>query len=253
MNLGNDDMGEILGLMVKAGFEEVFVGIESVNSEALTLMNKRQNSGDLGKKVAAIQRAGLAVTAGFIIGNDGEESGVGENFNALYGFIQENGIVIPMPGLLTAIRGTRLYRRLQTEDRLREESSGSNTHRFRFNFQPLGDESALVEGYVGLLERLFSSRNYFDRCRRLRERLGGGQLRASRIKWSSFLAMARVFFHYLVKQPDLEFVRFVAETLVKAPKEFPETVAEAVKLVHFQEITANSILEYRHGVSRSIG
>jgi len=242
MNLANEDMGEILDLMVEAGFEEVFVGIESDNPDVLAQMGKRQNKGDLSEKVATIQRAGLNVTAGFIIGADGDKP---EAFANMFDFIQCNGIVIAMLGLMTAIKGTHLYDRLLREGRLRRESSGNNTHQFEFNFRPMQDERILIEGYIDLLSKLYSSKNYYERCLTLRSKLGKGLTRASQTSWRNVRAMLRVFYHNLVKEPDWEFIKYISWTLVTTPGKFPEAITAAAKFLHFREITESTIANYR--------
>jgi len=57
-----------MALMVRAGFDQVFVGIESPNEESLAECSKLQNRNrDLIASVRRIQRAGLEVQAGFIV------------------------------------------------------------------------------------------------------------------------------------------------------------------------------------------
>ncbi len=241
INLANDDMKEILDLMVRAGFEEVFIGIESNNPEVLARMGKRQNKGDLSEKVASIQRAGLNVTAGFIIGADGDSATA---FPAMFSFIQDNGIVFAMLGLMTAIRGTRLYTRLKEEGRLRYESSGNNTHQFKLNFDPTMNESALIKGYVRLLSELYSREHYYDRCRTLQKRLGHGTKRASQINWRYARAMLRVLYYNLIECPDWEFVRFIVMTVCTHPNKFPEAISEAAKFRHLREITETTVANY---------
>ena len=185
----------------------------------------------------------MKVTAGFIWGNDMEKLA---NIMALFHFIQEHGIVECMPGLLNAFRGTPLYLRLQQEGRLRGESGGNNTHAFSFNFVPRLDEQALIEAYIDLLEKLFSPRNYFERCRTLRNRLGKASLpRENRISLRNLMTVVKVFCYYLILHPSWEFVRFMSETTITAPSGFAEAVANAVKFVHYESITTSSIREYR--------
>ena len=242
INLANTSLRKILAEMVKAGFSEVFVGIEAIDPAALKEMNKKQNRGDLGEKVRVIQAAGLEVLGGFIVGNDADRPTV---FDGLFEFIQENGIVMAMAGLLTALRGTPLYRRLEAAGRLRGVSSGCNTHRLELNFEPVMDEATLIRGYVGLLERLYAPRNYYQRCRILRQRRGPHR-RANRLNRAGLLAAARVFVHYLFVRPDWEFVKFMLGTLFTAPAELPEAVAQAVKFVHFETLTEATVKAYRY-------
>lgn len=240
LNLANPDMTDVLRLMVEAGFEEIFVGIESVDPDALKITNKVQNKGDLSRKVEIIQEAGLVVTAGFIIGLDGDKRGSGK---ALARFIQSCGIVIPMPGLLTALPGTRLEKRLRDEGRMLGASDGINTHHTDFNFKTILPEEDLVAEYIDLLEGLFSAKNYFERCRVLRRKLGKCAHSQNRVNWQGFMAMLRVFRYYTL-HPNLEFFKFMAETLL-TPRHFPSAVTQAAKLIHFARLTEQTVRTYR--------
>ena len=57
------------------------------------------------------------------MGLDGEDENV---FDAQIDFIQEAGIPMAMVGLLTALKGTDLYDRLNSEGRLLEETTGTS-------------------------------------------------------------------------------------------------------------------------------
>jgi len=123
INLSDDN--ELMGMMVKAGFVRVFIGIESPNEESLAECNKVQNKNrDLVAAVKRMQNRGLEVMGGFIIGFDNDSPSI---FKAQINFIQKSGIVTAMVGLLNAPRGTRLYQRLKNEKRLVETFSGDNT------------------------------------------------------------------------------------------------------------------------------
>ena len=123
--------------MSDAGFNMVFLGIESPNDDALISTSKGQNtskSEDAGsyllRAVREIQSKGMEVTGGFIIGLDGDTE-----FDSHINFIQEAGIPMAMAGLLTALKETDLWHRLKTEDRLLGESSGNQTD-MTLNFVP---------------------------------------------------------------------------------------------------------------------
>jgi radical SAM superfamily enzyme YgiQ (UPF0313 family) len=78
-------------LMVKAGFDTVFVGIETPEESSLAECHKSQNKNrDLMTCVKKIQQAGLQVQAGFIVGFDNDPPSI---FERLTHFIQESGIV----------------------------------------------------------------------------------------------------------------------------------------------------------------
>jgi len=106
----------LIKLMVRAGFDSVFLGIETPEEKSLYECNKTQNIGwDLMGGVKRMQRLGLQVTGGFILGFDSDSTAT---FQKQTDFIQESGIVSAMVGLLNAERGTKLYQRLQEENRL---------------------------------------------------------------------------------------------------------------------------------------
>ena len=138
INLADDD--ELMRLMAEAGFDCVFVGIETANEAGLAECNKTQNiDRDMVDCVRRIQRAGMQVQAGFILGFDSDHASV---FDGLIRFIQESGIVSAMVGSLNAPKGTQLYQRLVNENRLLEDGSGDNTD-FSMNFVPTMDRDEL--------------------------------------------------------------------------------------------------------------
>jgi radical SAM superfamily enzyme YgiQ (UPF0313 family) len=228
----------LLNGMYDAGFDTVFVGIESVDEEVLKKMQKGQNTKiPQDQMVQRIQSAGLEVLAGFIIGSDGEKP---EAFDNLFNFIQQEGITTPMPGLLTALKGTDLYKRLESEGRIRKESSGNNTHDLHFNFEPEMNERELIEGYKGLIEKLFKPRNYYERCRTLQERTSD-KLRGSKRGKDGLIAFGRSLRRQLLAKGGLEYAKYLGETALRNPKYFPKAVTEAIKLDHFKGITEETL------------
>jgi radical SAM superfamily enzyme YgiQ (UPF0313 family) len=98
INLSDDE--ELMQLMVEAGFDTVFIGIETTNEESLIECNKLQNKNrDLVKCVRKIQKFGLQVQGGFIVGFDNDNTAI---FEKMVNFIQASGIVSAMVGLLNA-------------------------------------------------------------------------------------------------------------------------------------------------------
>lgn len=158
------DDPQLMELMVRAGFEEVFIGIETPCEECHAEAGKVQNRNrDLLASVKTIQRAGLQVHGGFIIGFDSDPPSI---FDQQIGFIQESGIVTAMVGLLSAIRGTRLYQRLLQEGRLIGEDSGNNTD-LTLNFVPRMEPERLIAGFQMVLNTIYSPKNYYRRVIRL--------------------------------------------------------------------------------------
>jgi len=87
INLADDQ--ELMDLMVKAGFNTVFVGIETPNEDSLLECNKKQNRNrDLVESVKKIQRAGMMVQGGFIVGFDSDSEQI---FEQQANFIRKAG------------------------------------------------------------------------------------------------------------------------------------------------------------------
>lgn len=174
----------LLEAMVDAGFSAVFVGIETPNRESLAETHKNQNlRTDPAEGVRILTRAGLEVFAGFIVGfdHDGEDI-----FDRQLEFISSLPIPRAMVGILTALPDTQLWRRLEKEGRLRNDSSGDQFD--RPNFKTALDEETLVAGYRRLLAALYSEENYFARCQR---QLAEGPAHAVALRKGSFAALAR--------------------------------------------------------------
>ena len=162
LNIAQDD--ELLQLMRQANFTTIFVGIESPRAASLQETHKTQNMREnILDSVHRIQRAGMEVMAGMIVGFDNDDPSI---FDEHFRFIQEARIPVSMTGMLNAVPKTPLYKRLKTAGRLIAESVGDQ---FVFtNIVPSGmSRVQLYEGYKNLLERLYSYRNYRRRTMQL--------------------------------------------------------------------------------------
>ncbi len=180
INLAEDD--ELLDLMVAAGFVMTFIGIESPSTAALSEANKAQNLRyDVAEAVQRIQRRGIEVTAGFIIGFDTDSADI---FDRQIEYVRQLGIPIAMVGLLMALPHTQLWQRLQQEGRILTGSDGNNTHGISLNFRPRLDPDALVTGYQRVLREIYRPRAYFARClsllRRYPDHMPNENIRADR-------------------------------------------------------------------------
>ncbi|MDD5065794.1 MAG: radical SAM protein [bacterium] len=154
------DENEIMELMQRSNFNSVFVGIETPDEESLKACGKLHNTNkDLVEKVKILQRNGLQVQGGFIVGFDTDTHHTFEN---MIKFIQKSGIVTAMVGLLNAFPETQLYKKLQKTGRILKIPSGSNTD-FTINFKPRMNKDVLIEGYKKVLHSIFSPKNYYKR------------------------------------------------------------------------------------------
>jgi radical SAM superfamily enzyme YgiQ (UPF0313 family) len=138
----------------------VFIGIETPSEAGLAECNKIQNKDrDLVETVKSIQHAGLQVQGGFIVGFDSDSPAI---FQQQIDFIQKSGIVSAMVGLLQAPLGTRLYARLQAEDRLLPGLSGNNVDGST-NIVPKMGVETLLAGYKHILNQIYSPKLYYER------------------------------------------------------------------------------------------
>ena len=160
LNLADDP--ELMQLMKDAGFVSVFLGIETPDESGLIASNKLQNTRrNLLDSIATIQSYGMQVMGGFILGFDTDREDI---FDRMVEFIQKSGIPIAMVGLLQAMPGTQLFRRLWKEGRILDAGHGDNTDD-KLNFLPSMDAQRLVEGYRSVLKRIYSCDDYYERVK----------------------------------------------------------------------------------------
>jgi radical SAM superfamily enzyme YgiQ (UPF0313 family) len=150
------DEPELLELMYQANFRQVFIGIETPRAASLAETKKFQNTrGDsMEAKLARVQRAGLDISAGFIVGFDNDDLAI---FEDQYRFIQDNGILLAMVGMLGAIPKTPLYERLEKEGRLVQDDPNCNFHPKQMTREELRDN------YWELVGRLYTPEAFFER------------------------------------------------------------------------------------------
>jgi radical SAM superfamily enzyme YgiQ (UPF0313 family) len=228
------DDAQLMDLMVKAGFQEVFIGIETPQAEGLAESGKVQNEHrDLLASVNSIQQAGLQVHGGFIVGFDSDQP---QTFERQIRFIQESGIVTAMVGMLTALRGTRLYRRLDREGRLLGNASGNNTA-VSLNFIPRMDPKLLVEGYRKILDTIYSPGNYYRRVKRLLNEYRPRYLGKFHYQPGYALALGKaILFLGMLGRERLYFWQLFFWTLVRKPRLFPLAITYAVYGFHFRKV-----------------
>ena len=160
LNLADDP--ELMQLMKEAGFVSVFLGIETPDELGLIASNKLQNTRrSLLDSIATIQSYGMQVMGGFILGFDTDRDDI---FDRMVEFIQKSGIPIAMVGLLQAMPGTQLFRRLWNEGRILDAGQGDNTDD-KLNFLPHMDATRLVNGYRSVLKQIYSCEAYYERVK----------------------------------------------------------------------------------------
>ncbi|MBN2071655.1 MAG: DUF4070 domain-containing protein [Candidatus Krumholzibacteriota bacterium] len=230
IDLADDD--ELMSMMSQAGFNSVFVGVESPNDESLKECNKVQNRGrDLIASIKKIQSAGLEVLGGFIVGFDNDPSSI---FDRLSEFIRESSIVTAMVGLLNAPRGTKLYNRLKDEGRLIEEISGNNTD-LTMNFTPKMDKQKLIEGYRKIINDIYSAKPYYRRVRNFLRDFEPAKGQAASFRSRDVLALIKSIFKLgMIDSSRMDYWKLFAWSLVRKPRLFPLAITLAVYGQHFR-------------------
>ncbi|MCK5496437.1 MAG: DUF4070 domain-containing protein, partial [Hyphomicrobiaceae bacterium] len=239
VNLGSDD--KLMRLMRDAGFSMVFLGIETPSVESLVGANKPVNARlDLLETVRSIQAHGIEVSSGFIVGFDEDTADI---FDRQIAFIGEAGIPTAMVGILNAIEGTDLYDRLRREGRLLGESYGNNTHGFEANFVTRMPAEQLAAGYKRVMHTLYDLRlrNYFERCRRMLDRLGPNRRYSRQIVAREITALFRSLRAIPFRSYGRQYLRFLLWCTRRHPSRFPEAVRLGIQGFHFQAITREAL------------
>jgi radical SAM superfamily enzyme YgiQ (UPF0313 family) len=232
VNLADDE--PLLDSMRDAGFRSVFLGIETPVEESLKEAQKPQNRGNLLDSVKKIQSYGMAVMAGFIVGFDNDPEDI---FERQIDFIRKSAIPLAMVGLLNALPGTQLWRRLEREGRLLGEASGNNTT-CTFNFETRMDSELLIQGYQSIMRTIYSPREYYQRVLDSMKRTAQHLSEAQHFKlMSSLTALTRVLLKLGVFDGERkEFWRFFSQTLVKHHDRLAESLRLAAMGYHFRKL-----------------
>jgi radical SAM superfamily enzyme YgiQ (UPF0313 family) len=233
INLVDDPL--LLSLMVKAGFDTVFVGIETPNEDSLVECSKNQNKDrDLVESVKRLQRAGLQVQGGFIVGFDNDSPSI---FQQQIDFIQKSGIVTAMVGLLQAPLGTRLYERMQKEGRLVDEFSGDNVDGSTNIIPKMGLEP-LREGYRKILSQIYAPKFYYERILTFLREYQPPRIRIQ-LELQYFLALWRSIYQLGIRGVErVQYWRLILWTLFRRPRLFPLAITFAIYGFHFRQVVA---------------
>ena len=234
---------ELMDAMIEAGFDTVFVGIETPNPETLLKTKKQQNTSKteenyLFSAVRKIQQHGMQVQGGFILGLDGDGEGV---FDAQIEFIQETGIPMALIALLTALKGTDMYERMKSEKRLLEAPTG--TYAMFLNFRTEMDRRTLIEGYKRVIATLYDPtlENYFSRCLTLFRHLKPVRhLRKRRSRSEIDAAFMRVRRRLSAKQVPA-YSKFIGKVSRDYPRFLPDAIYLASLGHHFERIGRQQI------------
>ncbi|MHC4537418.1 MAG: B12-binding domain-containing radical SAM protein [Planctomycetota bacterium] len=237
INLADDP--ELLDMMVKAGFDSVFIGIESPDDACLTECHKTQNKNrNLLQNVKIIHNAGLQVMGGFIVGFDSDRPSI---FQRQIDFIQQSGIVTAMVGMLQAPPGTRLFDRLLRENRVVDTFSGDNVDGTT-NIIPRMGLDRLLDGYQSIMKHIYSPKNYYRRVRHFLKEIKAPDITIP-IDVQRILAFFRSSFRLgFWGKERFHYWHLLFWTLLRKPRLVPLAVTLAIYGHHYRKICELYIL-----------
>ncbi|MGD9976897.1 MAG: B12-binding domain-containing radical SAM protein [Bacteroidales bacterium] len=232
INLADDD--ELMSLMVEAGFISTFIGIETPEENSLHECNKVQNKNrNLLQSVIKIQKSGMQVSGGFIVGFDSDTSNV---FQRQIDFIQNSGIVSAMVGLLNAPKNTKLYERLASENRLTVEATGNNTD-YSINFIPKMSYNELIAGYKKIIYNIYATKPYYKRVRQLLINHSQAHKQKLRLNFSLLVSFIKtILIIGIINNGRGEYWKLLTWTLFKRPRSIIDAVTFTVYGYHYQKI-----------------
>jgi radical SAM superfamily enzyme YgiQ (UPF0313 family) len=234
LNLADDD--ELLGMMKRAGFRRVFIGIETPVEQSLKEAQKGQNTRrDMLEGVRKVQSYGMEVMAGFIVGFDSDPADI---FERQIDFIRASAIPQAMVGLLSALPDTQLWRRLEREGRLLTDSSGNNTDG-SLNFVPRMDAARLIAGYQDILRTIYSPAEFYQRALDSLGRVIQETPEPPAENWfKTLVTLGRTLFTLGVRDQERgPFWRFLGRTILRHPHKVPDAIVLAALGYHFRKIT----------------
>lgn len=189
IDLGKESLAYLVPLMQQAGFATVFLGIENPDPAALRQMNKIQNIKTAPKDtISLLQKHGIEVQAGFIFGADTDTP---QTADTIVDFVEKNGVFSAMTGTLTPLPHTPLYVELKEQGRLLEADLACNNVDDTVQFKPMMGLDNMQNGFLHILESLFSPQAMYGRAERLIGRLDAHIFRNSHLDMGQVSAALR--------------------------------------------------------------
>ena len=234
---------ELMDAMMHAGFTSVFVGIETPTPAALIATKKKQNVSKEDPDyslhaIQTLQEKGFEVMGGFILGLDGDTP---DAFDTHIRFIQQAAIAMAMEGLLTVLKGTDLYYRMEREGRLRGDTTGNNLDT-QLNFVPEMPEAVLKAGYKRVLNTIYDRRlaNYFARCWTLLQNLDRSQAPKpmhTPLRLTEMMRFTLASTKQLMSIQGPAYLQFLSRVITRHPDMLWEAFELAAKGYHLRKIT----------------
>ena len=143
-----------------------------------------------------------------------------------------------MVGILMAPPETKLWYRLEKENRLLPGGTGDNTDGST-NIVPKMRFDVLIDGYKQVLAEIYSPKKYYERIRTflMEYRKNASVKRKSRINADKLRALIGVTFSLGIKDKERSYYwKLVFYTLKKCPKYFSVALTLAAQGFHFRKV-----------------
>jgi len=152
---------DLMRKMRKAGFDVLFIGVESFNANSLLETAKVQNTAaGVAGAIREIQSFGFPIVAGLIFGFDSDDA---SSFTAAKEGLVQSGLLSGDPSLLTALPGTPLFRRMRLAGRLREVRYGLGGYKYQTNIRYLMPRDEMIRSYLDFCAFLVDGRTQLKR------------------------------------------------------------------------------------------
>lgn len=190
INLAEDE--ELMDLLLKAGFRQIFIGIETPDEESLKASSKNQNlRSDQFESIVKLHKAGFTISGGFIVGFDTDNAGT---FKRQTEFIQKSGIPLPIVNILKAPPGTELYDRIKREGRLSKPFAFGEGET---NIVPVMDEKMLYDGFIDVITNIYTPEKSYERILEYLQTYrfpNTGIKTPEKVRFKDLLIAARIFY-----------------------------------------------------------
>jgi radical SAM superfamily enzyme YgiQ (UPF0313 family) len=232
VNLADDP--ELMKLMTQAGFSSVFVGIETPQESSLEECKKAQNRNrSLLDSVKTIQRNGMEVMGGFIVGFDNDSPKI---FGQQIEFIQKSGIISAMIGLLNAPTKSKLYQRLLKEGRILSKMTGDNTDA-TMNFIPKMNKEVLASGYRDVIRGIYDGKPFYQRVRTFLNDFNPQVKVRTKLTFNKFLALIKSVFIIGIFDRDRKYYwQLFFWSLFNRPQVFPLAITYSIYGYHYRRV-----------------
>ena len=232
INLSDDK--ELMKMMTQAGFATIFIGIETPQEACLEECNKGQNrKRNLLESVKEVQKAGMEVLGGFIVGFDNDLPTI---FRQQIDFIQQSGIVAAMVGVLNAPTRSKLYQKLKTEGRILFKMAGDNTD-ITTNIVTKMNQHELHNGYREIINGIYNGKPFYRRVRQFLTDFEPKVKRRTMVDFSKMKALFKsMFFIGICDNNRRYYWHLFFWTIFKRPKLFPLAITYSIYGYHFQRV-----------------